>query len=82
VHERDRYALLRAGQALIDRAAAQLRHQAVQDEYQGHRYPEYAYGLASVLDTIALGLADLPDSLRATAVEVCWSWLPDDEEIR
>src|SRR5690349_17603390 len=75
VHERDRYAQLRADQALIDRAAAQLRHQAVQDEYRGLRNPEHAYGCASILDVIALDLPRMPESVRSRAVEISRGWL-------
>ncbi|MCE3554500.1 hypothetical protein LWC33_23960 [Pseudonocardia sp. RS11V-5] len=68
MQERQLFARLRADRELIDQAAARLRHLAVQDEYRGRRYPEHAYGLASILDTIALGLTDVPDSIRTAAV--------------
>ena len=69
MHERDLYAALRADRELIDRAAAHLRHVAAQDEYRGRRHPEFAYGLASVLDKIALGLTDLPPAIRTAVVD-------------
>lgn len=68
MRERDLFARLRADRELIDHAAARLRHLAVQDEYRGQRYPEHAYGLASILDTISLDLTDMPDSIRTAAV--------------
>ncbi|GAA2855430.1 hypothetical protein GCM10010472_10910 [Pseudonocardia halophobica] len=71
MHERDVWQQLSADRDLINRAARQLRHDTVMDQYAGRTNPDPAFGLASVLDEIALRLGDLDVRIRAKAVEVC-----------
>ncbi|GAA4539092.1 hypothetical protein [Pseudonocardia xishanensis] len=75
-YERRRYAALRADQETIGRAAAWLRHDTIQAGYAGLTHPEYAFGLASLLDEVALRLAD-DERLRDHAVRVCRTMLGD-----
>jgi hypothetical protein len=75
-YERRRYAALRADQQLITRAAAWLRHDAIQAGYAGLHNPEYAFGLASILDLLARRAAD-DEVLREHAVRVCRTMLGD-----
>ena len=75
-YERRRFAALRADQEIVSRAAAWLRHDAIQTGYQGLNHPEYAFGLASILDELALRLAD-DERLRAHTVRVCRTMLGD-----
>ncbi|MFC5949367.1 hypothetical protein ACFQH9_13915 [Pseudonocardia lutea] len=75
-YERRRHAALRADQEIIGRAAAWLRHDAVHAQYAGLTHPEYAFGLASLLDEIALRAGD-DEHLRTHAVRVCRTMLGD-----
>lgn len=75
-YERRRHAALRADQQLITRAAAWLRHDAIQAGYAGLHHPEYAFGLASILDDIARRAGE-DDALRDHAVRVCRTMLGD-----
>ncbi|SDF87836.1 hypothetical protein [Pseudonocardia oroxyli] len=76
-YERRRQTALRADQQLITRAAAWLRHDAVQAHYAGALpNPEYAFGLASILDLLARR-AEEDDALRDHAVRVCRTMLGD-----
>ena len=52
-------------------AAVWLRHEAVQGTYTGLSHPEHAYGLASVLELLAIRMADLDPVVRAHVVRVC-----------
>jgi hypothetical protein len=76
-HEQRLYAALRADRETIARAAAWLRHDAVQSQYAGLSRQEYAFGMASLLDVVAINLANLPPSLRDHAVRVCRTMLGD-----
>lgn len=60
-----------AGKAAVAAASAQLRHRAIQDGYRGHRNPEPAFGLASILDRLEVGYRDLPGDVQAGVVEAC-----------
>lgn len=53
MHERDHHAALRAERDYVERATARFRHITIQDGYRGHGFPEYAFGLASLVDVIA-----------------------------
>ena len=75
-YERRRHVALRADQETIGRAAAWLRHDAIQAGYAGLTHPEYAFGLASILDDIALRSGE-DDALRDHAVRVCRTMLGD-----
>jgi hypothetical protein len=79
VHERDLYRLLCQQRDYVVAAARQLRHVAVQDEYRGLHHPEHAYGLASVLDTLALSWTGLDDQLRERTLDVAEAILRDDQ---
>ncbi|ANY06987.1 hypothetical protein [Pseudonocardia sp. HH130630-07] len=70
-HERRRLAALRADRETVLAAAAGLRHEAVQAYYAGHLpRPEYAFGLASVLELLGTRVADLDPDIRAHVVRV------------
>ena len=65
MHERDLYALYRRQREYVTKAATRLRHDANQDHMARRgTHPEYAYGLASILDTIVLGWTGLDEQLR------------------
>ncbi|MEV1294173.1 hypothetical protein [Pseudonocardia sp. NPDC049635] len=69
-HERRRSAALRADRETVLAAAARLRHEAVQAHYAGLARPEFAFGLASILELLALRVADLAPDVRAHVVRV------------
>lgn len=68
--ERRRLAALRADREAVLGAAEALRHEAVQARYAGLSRPEVAFGLASVLELLALRLADQPPDVRAHVVRI------------
>lgn len=69
-HERRRLAALRTDRETVLAAAAALRHEAVQAHYAGLSRPEIAFGLASVLEMLALRIADQPPDIRAHVVRI------------
>ncbi|MFP5071844.1 hypothetical protein ACLFMI_19550 [Pseudonocardia nantongensis] len=69
-HERRRLAALRADRETVLAAAEALRHQAVQSHYAGLARPETAFGLASILELLALRIADQPPDVRAHVVRI------------
>lgn len=70
-HERRRLAALRADRETVLAAAAALRHDAVQTHYAGVLpRPEYAFGMASILELLALRTADLDPDVRAHVVRI------------
>lgn len=69
---------LRADKELVRRAGHRLRHAATQGYYRGHRRPEHAYALASILDAAELGWNDLDEPLRAELRRCCRVLLDDD----
>ncbi|MEQ3552060.1 hypothetical protein WIS52_16420 [Pseudonocardia nematodicida] len=69
-HERRRLSALRADRETVLAAAARLRHEAVQSHYAGLARPEFAFGLASVLELLAMRVADLAPDVRAHVVRV------------
>ena len=58
----------RADRAVIERAAAQLRRDAIRAGYAGLQRQDVAFSLALVLDELARHLRDLPDGVRRQAV--------------
>jgi hypothetical protein len=66
VHERDRRRVEqdRADRQVIEQAAAQLRHGAIVAGYAGLPGKHYAFGLALLLDELALHLRDLTPEVR------------------
>lgn len=79
--DRDTYRELRARQQTIRDAAAALRHDAVQDQYGGATHPEFAFGMASILDTVVLQYADLPREVRDHAAGLC-VWMMEERADR
>ncbi|WP_224387737.1 hypothetical protein [Pseudonocardia sp. ICBG1293] len=69
-HERRRLAALRTDRETVLAAAAALRHEAVQARYAGLARPEIAFGLASVLEMLAMRIADQPPDVRAHVVRI------------
>ncbi|MFP5019354.1 hypothetical protein [Pseudonocardia phyllosphaerae] len=69
-HERRRLVALRTDRETVLAAAARLRHEAVQAHYAGLSTPEMAFGLASVLEQLALRVADLPPDVRTHVVRI------------
>jgi hypothetical protein len=65
------FGLDRADQAVIEAAAAELRHRAIQDAYTGLRNKAVAFSLALLLDELALHVRDLDDDVRRQAAESC-----------
>ena len=66
--DRNRIEVDRADRALIEQAAAQLRHGAIISAYAGLPHKHLAFGLALVLDELARYLRDLRPEVRAQAV--------------
>jgi hypothetical protein len=62
---------LRTDRAVVEQAAAHLRHQAILAGYAGLEHKEFAFGLALILDEIARHFRDLDDDLRAAVVTAC-----------
>jgi hypothetical protein len=69
--QRRRYEQLKADQQRVNRAAAQLRHLAIIDDYAGLRHKASAFALALVLDEIGRHLGDLDADLRQRLVDLC-----------
>ena len=67
-HERHRIETDRADRALIERAAAQLRHGAIVAGYAGMPDKHLAFALALVLDELARHVRDLGPEVRAQVV--------------
>jgi hypothetical protein len=68
-YERRRWEAIKADRALIDRAAAHLRHEAIRSEYAGLQHKHVAFALAMVLDELARHLGGLDEAVRWQAVE-------------
>ena len=68
--QRARWAALRTDQAVIDQAAARLRHATAQDQYRGLRDPQVAFGLCALLDELSRHLRDLDDVVRREVLHV------------
>jgi hypothetical protein len=66
--ERRRINVDRADRALIQQAAAQLRHGAILAGYAGLPGKHYAFALALVLDELALHLRGLRPEVREQVV--------------
>jgi hypothetical protein len=62
---------LRADHAVVERAAAHLRHRAIQDAYGGLLHMELAFGLALILDELARHFRDLDEDLRGRILDGC-----------
>lgn len=58
----------RADQQLIRRAAAWLRHEAILADYRGASAKDLAFGLALLLDELALQVRVLDDDVRRQTV--------------
>lgn len=56
---------------LVSEAAAQLRHEAIQDRYAGAGPPDIAFRLASVLDRLHIHWRDLDEDLREVTLAAC-----------
>jgi hypothetical protein len=67
-HERSRIEVDGADRALIEQAAAQLRHGAIRAGYAGIEHKHLAFALALILDELAHHLRDLRPEVRAQAV--------------
>ncbi|WP_181780939.1 hypothetical protein [Pseudonocardia pini] len=71
MHERDLYALHREQRDYVTAAARQLRHIAAQDDLARRgTHPEHAYGLASLLDLLALDWAARRPAVRERTLDV------------
>ena len=64
-HDRSRIDVDRADRALIEQAAAQLRHGAIRAGYAGMEHKHLAFALALVLDELARHLRELHPDVRA-----------------
>ena len=62
---------MRADRAVVEQAAARLRHQAILAGYPGLERKDIAFALTLILDELARHLRDLDDGLRESVVEVC-----------
>ncbi|MEJ8279628.1 hypothetical protein [Pseudonocardia spirodelae] len=69
-HERRRLSALRSDRETVLAAASALRHEAVQARYAGLSSPEIAFGLASILELLAMRIADQPPDVRAHVVRI------------
>ena len=69
-HERRRLSALRADRETVLAAASRLRHEAVEAHYAGLSRPEMAFGLASILELLAMRIADQPPDVRAHVVRI------------
>ena len=69
--ERPRVEIDRADRQVIERAAAQLRHGAIVAGYAGLPDKHLAFGLALILDEIALHYRDLDEDFRARILDGC-----------
>ena len=69
--QRARWAALRGDQALINSAAARLRHATTQAQYGGLRDPAGGFGFAAVLDELPRHLRDVDGPLRRRIVQLC-----------
>ena len=67
-HDRSRIEVDRADRALIQQAAAQLRHGAIRAGYAGMEHKHLAFALALVLDELGRHLRDLRPEVRAQTV--------------
>jgi hypothetical protein len=67
-YDRSQIEVDRADRALIEQAAAQLRHGAIRAGYAGLPGQHFAFALALVLDELARHLRDLTAPVRAQAV--------------
>ena len=70
-HDHSRITADRADRALIEQAAAQLRHQAILAAYAGLEHKELAFGLALVLDEIGRHWRDLDEQFRGRILDGC-----------
>jgi hypothetical protein len=71
------YEQLRADRAVVEQAAAHLRHQAIVDGYAGLPDKHIAFGLALILDEVARHWRDLDEQLRGRVLDCCRSMLGD-----
>ncbi|MBC3194747.1 hypothetical protein H7X46_27220 [Pseudonocardia sp. C8] len=70
-HERRRLSALRADRETILAAAAALRRDAIQAHHTGLlARPEQAFGMASILELLALRTADLDPHVRDHVVRI------------
>jgi hypothetical protein len=67
-HERSRIEVDGADRALIEQAAAQLRHGAIRAGYAGMEHKHLAFALALILDELARHLRDLRPEVRAATL--------------
>jgi hypothetical protein len=67
--QRLRYQQSRADQELVAQAAAQLRHRAISDAYNGLEWKFVAFAL--ILDELARHLRDLDEQLQADTLACC-----------
>lgn len=68
--DRRRSDALRQDRDVVLAAATALRHEAVQSHYAGLSRPETAFGLASVLEVLALRIGEQPPDVRAHVVRI------------
>jgi hypothetical protein len=69
------YQQLRADRAVVEQAAAHLRHEAILAGYAGREHKHVAFALALVLDELAGHFRDLDEQLRARVLDGCRSVL-------
>ena len=65
------YEQLKADQQLVNQAAAQLRHVAIQDGYAGLSHKAAAFAMALILDEVSRHLGDYDADLRQRLVDHC-----------
>ena len=53
----------------VTAAAQKLRHEAIQDSYAGAGPPDTAFGLASILDLLAVKWTDLDEHTRGATLD-------------
>lgn len=69
-----RWDKLRADREVLSAAAEWLRARAWRESYAGFKDKDRCFQLAMLLDTMALQVDAIPETVRAEAVRVCW-WL-------
>ena len=71
------FELRKADEAVLDRAAAWLRHDAIQQQFAGFQHQERAFAVASLLDELARHLNDIDESVRRQAVATAHNLVGD-----
>jgi len=69
VHEREVYRLLREQRDYVEAAVREFRHEAIQEQYRTGARPDVAFGLASIVDLVALNWNGLDEVVRAKTLD-------------